>query len=166
MLSTATIILTFILIVFFLFQSLWHIFHELQQLGLMSRNIPSVPLHTRYRIFFSLVYRSLHTFNKDSISPLHWHCQYSSLVSKYSNCTEVFCDGSFHDTLCGCVVWCASFSLQAKFPSGTSIFTAELYAIFCAATYVSTLPGHFLILTDSLNSVTVSGITTVQRYIY
>ena len=59
------------------------------------------------------------------------------------------CDDSLQDTLCGCAVWCASFSLQAKLPTDTSIFTAELYAIVCAATYVSTLPSHFLILTDS-----------------
>ena len=47
------------------------IFHELQPLGIMFPDIPSVLLLTRYEIFSASVYRCLHTFNKDSIAPLH-----------------------------------------------------------------------------------------------
>ena len=129
------------------------IFHEIQQIGLMFRDIPSVPLHSRYRIFSPPVYSSLHSFNKDSLPSFHWRSLFLSLVAEYPNHTQVFCDGSLKGALCGCAVWSASFSLQAKLPPGSSIFTAELYAIFCAASYVSTLPGRFLILTDSLSSV-------------
>ena len=123
----------------------------------MFRDIPSVPLHTPPYPLSHFLSSSLSFFTylqQGFHRPLVWRSLYSSLVSRYPNYTEVFCDGSLQDTLCGCAVWCASFSLQAKLPTGTSIFTAELYAIFSAATYVSTLPVHFHILTDSLSSVT------------
>ena len=142
------------------------IFHELQQVGVMFRDIPSVPLHSRYRICSPPVFSSLHSFSKDSIAPSHWRSLYHSLTAEYPNHTQVFCDGSLKGSLCGCAVWCTTFSLQARLPPGSSIFTAELYAIFCAASYVSTLPGCFLILTDSLSSVSaLSSSHTSSHYL-
>ena len=111
----------------------------------MFHDILPVPLHSRYRIFSSPVYSSLHSFNKDSLHSFHWRSLFLYLVAEYPNHTQVFCDGSLKGALCGCVVWSASFSLQTKLPPSSSIFTAELYAIFCAASYVFTLPGHFQI---------------------
>ena len=133
------------------------IFHALQQLGLVLRDISSVPLHIRYRIFSPPVYRSLHTFNKDSIAPLHWRSLYSSLVSQYPSYTEVFHDGLtvpfriYSLRLCSVV----RFLLTA---GEASYWHLHLHcrnrAIFCAATYVSILHGNFPILTDSFSSVT------------
>ena len=40
-----------------------------------------------------------------SLPMLHLRSLYSLLVSQYPNYTEVFCDGSLQDTLCGCAVY-------------------------------------------------------------
>ena len=142
------------------------IFHELQQLGPIFCDIPSVPLHTRYCILSSQDYRSLHYIWTLNNARLHWCFLYSSLASQYPNYTEVFSDGSLQ-----CAVWSAYFSLQAQYPHSTSIFTAELYALFCATSYVSILHKHYLILTDCLSCVTVfpftilAHITLYQRHL-
>ena len=132
------------------------IFHELQQLGLIFRNILSVPFHTRYRVFSPPVYRSLHTFNKDSIAPLHWRSLYSFLLSQYQNYTEVFCDGSLQDILSADVQYGALpsyckriFLLALPFLLPNSM----LYSVLLL-NYVSTLPEHFPMLTDSFSFVT------------
>ena len=58
-------------------------------------------------------------------------------------------------------MWCTFFFLQSKLHHGFSIFTA----IFCSTSYVSTLHGHFLILTDFLSSVSaLSSSHTTSHY--
>ena len=60
-------------------------FHELQQIGLAFREIPSLPLHTCNRILSSEVYRPLHNFNNDFIALIHWRFLYSSVLPSFIN---------------------------------------------------------------------------------
>lgn len=50
-------------------------------------------------------------------------------------------------------MWSSDFTLMCHLPTGATIFTAELNAIYIAIIFISNLPGNFIILTDSLSSI-------------
>ena len=50
-------------------------------------------------------------------------------------------------------LWSENFKLQAKLPKYSTVFTAELYAIHEAISFIKNTPGKHIILTDSLSAV-------------
>lgn len=90
---------------------------------------------------------------KSAFSPVQWQLLFRDLLVRYPNHTAVYCDGSVRGDTVGCGVWSPDFQLLCRLPPGASILTAELYAILSAITFVSSLPGSFIILSDSLSSI-------------
>ena len=76
-----------------------------------------------------------------------------SLLEDYPEYTTIYTDGSANNIKSAAGVWSEGFTLQARLPNNTPILTCELYAIYIALTYASTLPGKFLLFTDSLSAV-------------
>ena len=68
--------------------------------------------------------------------------------NNYQDRKAVFSDGSLQNNESGCAVWAENFSLMAHLPPGTSIYTAELYGIYCAVKFVSQLPEKYILYTD------------------
>ena len=124
------------------------IFHELQQRCLMFRDILSLPLHTRYCI---LLLQLIVLYIALTRIPLLLYIDVFRTLPSFLNIQTTRRPPL---TVPFKILSAVSFLLQAKLPTGTSICTAKLYAIFRAAIYISTLPRHFLILTDSLSSIT------------
>ena len=96
---------------------------------------------------------SIHQHNKDNLDPISWNTLHASLLQDYPDHQFIYTDGSVCEGKSGCGVWSTSFTLQARLPNKTSIFTCELYAIFSSLVFISTLPGKFLILSDSLSAI-------------
>jgi ribonuclease HI len=126
---------------------------EFQALGIPFSSIPVIPLTCRLTTYSLPVHASLVVAQKSSLSSAQWRTLYADLVKQYPSHIAVFTDGSLRGDLRGAGAWTSAFSLQARLPSSTSIFTTELYAIFMTLTYLSTYQGRFIVFTDSLSSV-------------
>lgn len=83
-------------------------------------------------------------------------------MTKYPDHTPVYTDGSLRGDLCGAGAWCPSFSLLARLPSTTTIFSAELYAIYMVLSFLAQCDGQFVIFSDSLSSI--SALRNIQRH--
>ena len=115
---------------------------------------PSLPMTQRYRYTNYPIYSTLAKSCKTNLTNSQWRAQYFDLVgNKYPTHTLVFTDGSLTANSVGCGVWSSQFSLMARLPLHSSIFTAELYGIYSAMKFFSTKTGKFLILTDSLSAI-------------
>ena len=137
-----------------LLPALGRLHDELAFLGVEASNIPCLPMTLRYMTHSLPIFSSLDAHNKSSLSHDQWSLLFLDLVaSKYSDCQSVYTDGSKTGTACGSAVWSPHFSLMSRLPSVTSVFTAELYALYSAVSFVSSRPGRFVIFTDSLSSV-------------
>jgi ribonuclease HI len=90
---------------------------------------------------------------KSSRSQAQWRTLFTELMEKYPSRVPVYTDGSLREDRRGGASWSSFFTLQARLPPSSSIFTTELYAIFMTLSYLSTFQGQFIILTDSLSSV-------------
>ena len=82
-----------------------------------------------------------------------WKAIHRNLLNKYPNHIPVYTDGSVQGNLCGIGVHSEIFNIKSKLRDNTSIYSCELYAIYSAITFASTLPQKFIILTDSLSAV-------------
>ena len=107
----------------------------------------------RYKTFKECAFSSLHIFRKEDLNSRDWNALHSSLIYEYPDHVLIYCDGSVANNRSACGVWSNNFAIKTRLPDNSSIFMCELYAIFVAITYVSTIPGKFLILTDSLSAV-------------
>jgi hypothetical protein len=97
---------------------------------------------------------SLSYFQKNSTSPTIFRKFYNEALNRYSNFTKIFTDGSVINSKVGCAF--LSDIEQQKFNLGnlTTIFTAELFAIFRAILSTSqSSNSHFLICSDSLGAL-------------
>ncbi|XP_018007031.1 uncharacterized protein LOC108664850 [Hyalella azteca] len=126
---------------------------EFKALQLTPNNIHTIPMACRYvRPRFPAL-STLAVATKPSLSDEQWHQCFQDLISQsYSNHTLVYTDGSVSQDRSGCAVYSTNFNLQAKLPPDTSIFTSELYAIYCAIKFIS-LPGNFVVFCDSLSCI-------------
>ena len=97
---------------------------------------------------------TLTSFDK-KITPRHIvHTAYKQMLSRYPNSSCLYTDGSRSDTGVGCAVVSGSCILaQCSLPSHFSIFSAELYAIKTAAESVKQHTDNYLILSNSLSSL-------------
>ena len=77
------------------------------------------------------------------------------LATSYREYTTVFCNGSVHGGRAGGGVSSNSFKIKIKMVNNYSILTAELGAILYAIEFISKQPGKYIILTDSLSSISL-----------
>ena len=115
---------------------------------------PVIHMENRYNTATFPINSTLATVTKDFYTSSQWKTLYNDLIdSKYTDHTLVFTDGSRTIDNCGSGVWSSEFQLVSKLPTRCNIFTAELYAIYSAVSFLKSMPGKFLILTDSLSSI-------------
>ena len=149
-------------------KSVLHRLHELlTTLDLLPSIVPQVPLHLKYSISSLPVYATMHQGSKASYTATQWQQLFADLIQKsYANHNLLYCDGSMRPEGTGCGVWSADFQLIARLPPGTSIFTAELYAIYSTLTFIQTLTDPHVVFTDSLSSIhAFQNLTTNAHYL-
>ena len=126
---------------------------ELRLMQLQPNDIGTIPIHLKYCTYPPLASASIHDRKKDSLDAFNWNQLHTFLLSQYPNHNTIYCDGSVVDSQSGCGVWNQEFTIKAKLPDNSTIFTCELYAILLAIEYASHIPDNYLILTDSLSAV-------------
>ena len=57
------------------------------------------------------------------------------------------------DAVDGCAVWCGAFTLFSRLPSSSSVFTAELFAIYSALKFLQNIDGQYILYSDSLSCI-------------
>ena len=104
--------------------------------------------------------------NSDSSSVIK--TQFENYIKKWEGYNRVYTDGS-KTTLCvGCAIWFPSIDIEGYFPlhPGSSIFSAESYAIFEALKLINVQSDKkFVIISDSKSVLTaLSGFTKSQSH--
>ena len=105
------------------------------------------------KIFYSLVK------TKSNYTDIQFKTDFNCLInSKYTNYIRLFTDGSKIKQKCGCAFFADidnPVTVKKRLPSTTSVFNAELYAIYIAIKYCIQLPinNNFVIFTDSLSAL-------------
>ena len=116
--------------------------------------LPKIDMELKYNTDSLPIYSTLAETPKDKRSEQQWKALYQYLVKeRYPSRELVFTDGSKQLNRCGFGVWSRHFQLLSRLPSACTIFSAELYALYKAISLVSTLPGNYLIMTDSLSVI-------------
>ena len=98
---------------------------------------------------------------KSNYADYQFQAEFQQLVNnKYSNFTKIYTDGSKNNNNCGCAVFVDTTPptiIKKRLPETSSVFNAELYAIYQAPIYInSTTTSHnsnFVIFSDSLSSL-------------
>jgi ribonuclease HI len=129
------------------------IYEEFSKLNVAYDVIPIVDTSHRYSTIILPACTTMHINKKESLSPKHWQSLFQDLLAQYDGYTAVYCDGSQQGSKTGSGVWSETFSLMARLPSHTSIYTAELYALYSAMEFTTNHSGKFLFLSDSYSSV-------------
>ena len=147
--------------------ALYRIFKEFDNFPNSASNIPSINMKLKYQTESLNVFSSLNTVNKSSFGWHQWVCFYNSMIdSKYKEYKQIFTDGSKIESSTGSGVWSENFKLQSKLPKYCTVFTAELYAIYAAVSYIKNMSGKFIILTDSLSAVkTLQSFNATNHYL-
>jgi ribonuclease HI len=113
-----------------------------------------IPIELGYYSSQLPVYSSLSMAPKAEYSASTWKILFHNLLeTQYNEHTAVYTDGSVQNSCCGCAVWNSSFTIMSRLPSSTSIYTCELYGIYCALKFIASRPGKFVIFTDSLSCI-------------
>ena len=127
---------------------------EFAFLHLTTSCFPTSPMFLRYRTLTLPVFFSLAGTDKNSLSSSQWFSLFHNLASHYSCRTAVFTDGSKSVDGCGCAVWCGAFTLFSHLPfSSSSVFTAELFAIYSALKFLQNIDGQYILYSDSLSCI-------------
>lgn len=61
-------------------------------------------------------------------------------------------------------MWSSAFNFKTRLPAHTTVFTAELTAIHLALKFIESLPGEFIIFSDSLSSLTALQSTACSQH--
>ena len=126
---------------------------EFNSLPFNYKNLFCYPIYLRHKSFDNEIYSTMHISNKDQLSNISWQQLHQSLLSTYPHHDPIYCDGSVKEERSAYGVWCSKFSFKARLPNNSSIFTCELYAIYTIIKFITTNPGKYLILSDSLSSI-------------
>jgi len=126
---------------------------ELKDINISPNEIKQIPLRNRHTILDLNVHASLAKYSKDSFSEENWQVLFKELMSTHDDRISVYTDGSMQEHLSGCGIWSSSFQIVARLPNYTPVQTCELYAIYSALKFLTSMPGKYIILTDSLSSV-------------
>ena len=131
------------------------LYDELKDLKIHMKQLPPVPMHLQYKTKPPSVFSTLAQTPKRDKTSSQWKEAFTSLInSKYSNHKMFFTDGSFTRDHCGCGVYSEELSIMARLPSYSSIFTAELYAIYSCIKFIADLKDPSVIFSDSLSAIT------------
>lgn len=126
---------------------------ELQKMQMPLSELPPFFVLNKYLFHELPVYSTLAANKKSTVPAEHWLLLFKDLLEQYPERVPVYCDGSLRNGVAGSGVWCRDFKLMCRLPTGASIITAELYAIYSAISYLTNQPGKFIIFTDSLSSI-------------
>ena len=97
---------------------------------------------------------TISSYNKNITAPITYRQLYRQKVEQYQEHYKIYTDGSKIDDKTGCAFATSQFSSKFHLPDYTSVFTAELFAIYKAINHCKSLvPSNFLICTDSLSSL-------------
>ena len=134
--------------------ALYRVFKEFEQISLNPSDLPQIAMQTKYQTKAVPVHSNLCTTNKSSLGPQQWNTLYKSLIdSRYADHQQIFTDGSKQGNKTASGVWNKNFHLKSRLPDYSTVFTAELYAIYAAISFVKNKSETFLILTDSLSAI-------------
>lgn len=149
------------------FPALVRLFHELQSVTLSPASLPRVSMASKYQTFSLPVYCSLANSTKSDLSPAQWVQLFNNLTTtKYPNHHLIYTDGSYKNKSAGSGIWSPNFKIISRLPPDTSIFTAELYALYSAIKFLSSQAGIYLILSDSLSSIrALQSLNTSSHYL-
>ena len=129
---------------------------NLQELKTSYNQFPSIPMKNFYNYKTITINSSLADSKKQDQSPVQWQSQYKYMIQeKYPKHHLVFTDGTVRDNKSACAIYNESFNILNRMKDSTTIFTAELQAIYLAIQFILShiQGGQFLILTDSLSAV-------------
>ena len=101
---------------------------------------------------------------KEMLTQKQWRNVFKELEETTKNEKAVFTDGSLSANKAGSAAWCSDFTLRARLPLGTSIYTAELYAIYMALKFIETSNENYAIFTDSLSTINALGHPHVSNH--
>ena len=92
---------------------------------------------------------------KSETPPQLFIALFRQFLNLYEPCSVIYTDGSRSDMGVGCALTVSGVDLQFRLAPHSSIFTAELYAIYRSLLHISTSSsGSYLICSDSLTSLT------------
>ena len=119
------------------------------------RDIEAIPYNLKNQTFYDYASDSLHKFAKDTLTPQNWQQLHAELIHNYQKASIIYTDGSVNKDKSGCGIYNINFQIKTRIPDLSTIFTAEVYSIFLAITYVVNhyQSGVYLILTDSLSAI-------------
>lgn len=141
-------------------------FAEFRALGLLFTAVPSAPLASGYLTSRPFVRTSLHTAANSGMSDRMWCSLFADLLSDLRPRTPIYTDGSRRGGLTGSGVWCPPVSLLSRLSEHSSVFSAELFAIYSAVTYFLGREGTYVIFTDSLSSLhALQSVTPRSHYL-
>jgi hypothetical protein len=122
----------------YILTAIGRMYDEFRLAGVTPATIPTISMLHRYRTWILPVLSSLATTNKTDQSPKQWQQNFANLTNtRYPAHKRVYTDGSLKGDHCGCGVWSEEFSLVARLPPTTSIYTAELYALYAAVKFAT-----------------------------
>ena len=102
--------------------------------------ITAYPLEHRCGITEISTNTSLAGTRKSNLGNEQWLQLHAELHNtEYSDRVPVFCDGSVKDGRAGSAVWSENFKLVSRIRNNSSIFTAELNALYIAISFIA---GH------------------------
>ena len=127
---------------------------EFTLLSIAPTSLPTIALSFHYRYRSLPVLSSLSLHSKSQLSPSQWQALFHDLHhTRYKQHFNWYTDGSRQEDSCACAVWSAHCSAVAHLPATTTIYTAELYAIYCCLKLLLRYPGPHVVFTDSLSAI-------------
>lgn len=143
------------------------IYKAFLQHSLTTASINTYPLHQRIGYNGLETGLTLAEHRKDDLGSKEWASLFADLHStRYQDRVAVFCDGSVKSNSTGCAVWSKNFQIVNRMHDNTSVFAAEMFAIYIAVTYLALKQGDFIIYSDSKSSLTaLRQISSSKSYI-
>ena len=128
-------------------------YRELIKLNINFKDFPPIHLPTHYKVTLLPAFSSLAIRRKLNLSAEQWQQMYSDLQVQCPDRKPVYIDGSVQGGDVGCAVYSEDFKVLSKLPAATSIFTAEIYAIYTAINFLKNRPEKYIIISDSYSSI-------------
>ena len=128
-------------------------YRELSKLNISLKDFPPIHLPTHYKVTLSPAFSSLAIRRKLDHSPEQWQQMYSDLLEVQYPDRVSQRDGSVQGGDVSCAVYSEDFKVLSNLPAATSIFTAEIYAIYTAINFLENRPEKYIIISDSYSSI-------------
>jgi len=138
---------------------------EMRSLEINIDSIATIPRASRYQTRKNFSKATMNIARKQMLTPHAWRAMYNHLkTSQYPDRVEIFSDGALQDSNAAFGVFTNECNVMGRLPNKTSIFTAELFAIFSAVQLIKNLQGNYLLWTDSLSSVMALSSSTSSKH--